>query len=114
MTVDIGWLERQFQYSERHGIPLPYLTDVWDELNLTEQTAILAKWEMIRGNIPERIIQFEMKIREKTLHMFNEEDFAETCRINDAIADLASVVNDLNIWFRTQQDIDSNAKQHSG
>jgi hypothetical protein len=111
---DIGWLESQFQYSTRHGIALPCLTDDWEALCLDKQTAVLAKWEMIRGNIPEHIIRFEITIREKTQRMFNEDDFVETCRINDDIADLASIINDLNIWFRTQQDLDGHAKRHSG
>ncbi|WP_372663917.1 hypothetical protein [Cohnella sp.] len=114
MRVDMGWLERQFEYSERHGILIPSLTNDWDELNLDHQTAVLAKWEMIRGNIPEHVMRFEAAIRIKTQLLFNEDDFLESCRINDDIADLASRINDLHIWFRTQQDLDRDTKQHSG
>lgn len=114
MCVDMEWLDRQFEYSERHGISTPSLTQDWDELSIDHQTSILAKWEMIRGNIPEHIIQFEARIRVKTQQLFNEDDFLESCRINDDIADLASRINDLHIWFRTQQDLDGDTKQHSG
>lgn len=114
MHVNKGWLDRQFKFSERHGIWTPSLTQSWDELNLEHQTAILARWEMIRGNIPEHIMRFEATIRVKTKQLFDEDDFLESCRINDGIADLASRINDLHIWFRTQQDLESDSKQHSG
>ncbi len=114
MRVDQEWLDSQFQYSDRHGISIPCLANDWDELHLAQQTAILAKWEMIRGNIPDRIMGFEESIRYKQQQLFEEDDFILSCCINGDIAELASRINDLNIWFRTQQDLDGNAKKHSG
>jgi hypothetical protein len=114
MRVDQGWLKGQFQYSDRHGIMIPCLTNDWDEYNREHQTAILAKWEMIRGNIPEHIMHFEEKIRVRQQQLFDEDDFTESCRINGDIADLASRINDLHIWFRTQQDLDRDTQKHSG
>jgi hypothetical protein len=114
MRVISDWLAGQFQFSERHGIELPCLSEEWSELNLEHQTAILAKWEMIRGNIPEHILRFESLIRAKQQQLFEEDDFALSCRINGDIADLASRINDLNIWFRIQQDLDKEGKRHSG
>jgi hypothetical protein len=114
MRVDQQWLNSQFRYSDRHGIRVPCLTNDWEKLNLEHQTAILATWEMIRGNIPEHVIRFEEKIRIRQQQLFEEDDFDESCRINAHIADLASRINDLHIWFRTQQDLDVEAKKHSG
>jgi hypothetical protein len=114
MRVNQQWLKSQFRYSERHGIRVPCLTNDWDELNLEYQTSLLSEWEMIRGNIPEHVIRFEEKIKVKQQQLFEEDDFDESCRINGDISDLASRINDLHIWFRTQQDLDGEAKKHSG
>lgn len=114
MPVSTWWLESQFEYSERHGICIPCLDSPWEELNLEHQAALLAKWEMIRGGIPEHIIRLEAMIRVKQQELFDEDDFAQSCRINSDIADLASRINDLHIWFRTQQDLDEETKKHVG
>ncbi|RED64163.1 hypothetical protein [Cohnella lupini] len=114
MRGNKGWLDSQFEYSERHGISIPCLESDWEELSLEHQTAILEKWEMIRGGIPDHIMRFEAMIRAKTQQLFEEDDFVRSCLINGDIADLASRINDLNIWFRTQQDLDGDAKMHIG
>jgi hypothetical protein len=114
MSVSKRWLDGQFEYSERHGISIPCLEVDWNELDLERQTAILARWEMIRGNIPDHIMRFEALIRIKQQQLFEEDDFGQSCLINGDIADLASRINDLNIWFRTQQDLDEDSKMHIG
>ena len=114
MRVDERWLERQFAYSDRHGIALPSPEKDWDELALECQAAILSRWETIRGKIPDRIRDLEDAIREKQQLLFEEDDFAQSCLINGDIADLASRINDLNIWFRVQQELEPQAKLHIG
>lgn len=114
MRVTIGWLDSQFQFSERHGISIPCLSEEWEKLNIEQQTVILSRWEMIRGNIPDHIMRLENKIRIRQQQLFEEDDFEQSCLINGNIADLASRINDLNIWFRTQQDLDNDTKMHSG
>lgn len=111
-TVKNEWLERQFVYSERLGIQVPRLATDWDELSLQMQAAVLEQWELIRGAIPERVIRLEAQIRVKQDQLFEEDDFAASCRLNADIADLASRINDLHIWFRTQQDLDMETKRH--
>jgi len=69
---------------------------------------------MIRGSIPDHIMRFEAKIRIKQQQLFEEDDFVQSCQINEDIADLASRINDLNIWFRTHQDLDEDTKMHNG
>lgn len=66
------------------------------------------------GTIPDRIKVLEDIIRVKQQLLFEEDDFAESCLINGDIADLASRINDLNIWFRTRQDLEPPTKQHIG
>ncbi|QJD81840.1 hypothetical protein [Cohnella herbarum] len=114
MRISELWLDRQFEFSERHGISVPCLDKDWDDLDHEQQSAILSRWEMIRGGIPDHIMRFEAKIRIKQQQLFEEDDFVRSCTINGEIADLASRINDLNIWFRTQQELDDESKMHIG
>lgn len=100
-------LHYQFVLDERLGIPLPVLTHDWEEYSREEQAQMLMIWETIRARIPDRIIALEKEINEKQAQLFQEEDFEISCRLNHEIAELASVINDLNIWFRVQQDVDT-------
>ncbi|XID93655.1 hypothetical protein ACF3MZ_03735 [Paenibacillaceae bacterium WGS1546] len=114
MRIDDAWLNGQFVHSARHGISLPRPDLDWDELEPARRAAIWIEWETIRGAIPDRIAEFETMIRIRQDRMSGEEDFAECCRINEEIADLASRINDLNIWFRIQREPDEADKTHIG
>lgn len=109
---DSEWLERQFEFNERLGIRLPRLTEDWDSLGLSRQMIVLERWERIRGNIPDHVKRFEEEIKIKQAMLYEEDDFAASCRWNSDIAELASRINDLHIWFRTQQDLDRDNKRH--
>ncbi|MDA5110513.1 hypothetical protein FOI68_00695 [Brevibacillus sp. LEMMJ03] len=104
-------LRYQFQYDERLGIRLPVLYHDWDEYSPEERASMLLEWEEIRATIPDRIIQLEAIIIEKQKQMFEEENFARSCELNSEIHELASVINDLNIWFRVQQDYETKTHQ---
>ncbi|MFC5529135.1 hypothetical protein [Cohnella yongneupensis] len=106
------WLDSQFAFNERLGIRVPRLMEDWDSLELGRQMAILAQWEHIRGNIPDHVKRFEEQIKIKQSMLYEEEDFAASCVLNSDIAELASRINDLHIWFRTQQDLDRESKRH--
>ena len=95
-----------FQMNKRLGIPLPELVQPWERLSLEEQSDILEYWEQIRGRIPDRIIALEKDIIHKQDALDQEENFETSCMLNSEIAELASAINDLNIWYRTQQDMD--------
>ena len=69
------------------------------------QHAILLKWEQIRGKIPDRIKELEHYINTKQHHLNNEEDFEVSCKLNSEIADLASIINDLWLWYRLTQNV---------
>lgn len=106
------WAERQFVYCERIGIPVPALQEDWEELTLERQQAVLARWEMIRGSIPRQVQTLEARIRAEQQKLDEEEDFAESCRLNAYIAELASCINELHIWFRVQQELSEADRLH--
>lgn len=97
----------RFRHDERLGIRLPELDLDWHEYPESVQAEILLEWEIIRGSIPDRVRYFEEHIRVKQEKLNSEENFAESCRINSEIAELASCINDLHLWYRVNQSIES-------
>ena len=75
---------------------------------------LVRKAETIIGPVLPSPIDIKAADRFVEEQLFEEDDFSNSCRINGDIADLASRINDLNIWFRTQQDLDKESKRHSG
>ena len=94
-----------FFYYARLSIYVPNNQVRWDLLSNDEQQNILLQWENIRGNIPDRIHDLENIINLKQEQLNKEEDFAVSCSLNTEIAELASIINDLWLWYRTQQDV---------
>lgn len=107
------WLERQFVWNERLGIAVPALRQDWETMTRRQQAIVLERWEQMRGRIPERILRLEEQIKVRQDALSLEEDFAVSCRLNGMIAELASTINDLHIWFRTQQDLEDETKRHA-
>lgn len=89
-----------FRFDERLGIRLPTLLNTWETYSKKTQGKILFEWEQIRGQIPDRIKEIENMINKKQEMLSNEEDFELSCQINEEIANHASIINDLWIWFR--------------
>lgn len=100
-----------FVWNDRLGIPLPELHQEWERFGEAERTAIVTHWELIRGTIPDRVKAFETIINAKQAQLFEEDNFERSCDINSDIAEYASRINDLLIWYRMNQDIDH--KRHS-
>lgn len=94
-----------FTYDSRLDIHLPDLDCSWEELDTATQGEILAKWEQYRGNIPDRIKQIEFNINDLQGQLYRESDFARSCQLNSEIAELASQINDLWIWYRTGEEV---------
>lgn len=94
-----------FQMDERLGIQLPLLNKDWQEYELAEQEGIVAVWEIIRGHIPDRIKELEVSINSRQAQLNVEENFEKSCQLNSEISELASIINDLWIWYRTNQNI---------
>lgn len=94
-----------FTYDERLGIFTPDLSLEWDEYAKGEQHRILAHWENIRGRIPDRIQELESIINRKQTQLSDESNFVLSCQLNTEIAELASVINDLWLWYRSDQGI---------
>ncbi|WLR44181.1 hypothetical protein LC087_08940 [Bacillus carboniphilus] len=85
-----------FIYNQRLEIEIP------DHklLERIDSEASLLRWEQIRGAIPDKIKQFEQAINQKQEQLNVEADFLHSCQLNDDIAELASIINDLWIWYR--------------
>lgn len=97
----------KFIFDPRLGIHLPHLEKSWEDYSLEEQEQILLEWETRRADIPGRIKELEGIIEAKQEELNNEANFEKACELNHEIAEIAKTINDLNIWFRIQQDIES-------
>ena len=91
-----------FEYNERLGIFIPTLLKEWDEYEKNIQEQILVQWDHIRGMIPDRIKALEVIINLKQDELSTENDFTQSCNLNSEIADLASIINDLWLWYRIE------------
>ncbi|MBS4191619.1 hypothetical protein KHA94_15625 [Bacillus sp. FJAT-49705] len=98
-------MNEHFLYDERLGIPIPSFKVDWDQFSKKIQQSILFQWEKIRGTIPDRITELEKKINVKQDQLSDEENFIKSCELNSQISELASIINDLWLWYRTNQDI---------
>lgn len=96
----------QFVFDSRLGIEIPDLQLDWHSYSIDEQHQILLEWEGVRSKIPDRIIALEKMINKRQAQLAEEENFAVACQLVHDIHDLASIINDLNIWFRIQQDVE--------
>jgi hypothetical protein len=97
-------LEEYFHYNDRLGIQIPVINN-WESLSDEVQQSILLYWEKSRGSIPDRIIDLEKQINCKQEKLEKENNFELSCQLNNEIAELASIINDLWLWFRTHQDL---------
>ncbi|WP_336745729.1 hypothetical protein [Paenibacillus sp. y28] len=100
-----------FQYNERLGIRLPVLHQEWELIPLDQQSRLLHEWEVVRGAIPDRIKAIEMVIVQKQNQLNVEDNFAVSCRLNYEISEMASVITDLHLWYRVDQDIAEKSHQ---
>ncbi|RJS60004.1 hypothetical protein [Bacillus sp. PK3_68] len=100
-----------FLLNERLGILLPYSEKEWEKYPAAEQEKILQKWENIRGSIPDRIQELEKQINILQHQLNHEEDFSLSCRLNGEISELASIINDLWLWFRTTPSIKNQPRE---
>ncbi|WP_077214240.1 hypothetical protein [Bacillus dakarensis] len=104
-------MEEHFSFDERLGIEIPILEFNWDDYPLETQQSILFYWEKIRGRIPDRIADIEKIINKKQLQLSDENDFKVSCQLNSDIADLASIINDLWLWYRANQHVSGKIHQ---
>ncbi|OEH91837.1 hypothetical protein [Bacillus solimangrovi] len=104
-------MDRFFTYDDQLGIDLPSLDQPWENYTDQIQQAILSHWEKVRGQIPDRIAELEHTINQKQAYLNVEENFERSCLLNSQISDLASIINDLWIWYRTHEEV--NIKLHA-
>lgn len=98
-----------FSHDERLGISIPSFDQEWEQYPKHIQQHILYKWESIRGKIPDRISELEEIINLKQAQLSDEGNFIKSCELNSEISELASIINDLWLWYRTNQDISEKA-----
>lgn len=103
-------MKEYFILDQRLGILVPEIAEEWDEISKHTQQEIIFNWEQIRGSIPDRIAELETEINQKQAQLANETNFPLSCQLNNEIAELASIINDLWILFRMNQNI--SAKTH--
>ncbi len=94
-----------FSYNERLGISIPDFDKEWDEYSKPTQQKILFHWEKIKGRIPDRIAELEETINHKQAQLNDEANFIKSCELNNEISELASIINDLWLWYRTNQNM---------
>lgn len=104
-------MKENFAFDQRLGIQIPELVMEWDEISREMQEDILFYWEKIRGTIPDRIKELEDQINRKQAQLSEENDFGRSCELNSEIAELASIINDLWLWYRVDQNISGKAHQ---
>jgi hypothetical protein len=104
-------MRKEFVYNERLGIPIPELLVDWESYSLSVREQIVDEWEQIRGRIPERIFELEKIINFKQNLLNVEENFPSACQLNTEIAECASTINDLHLWYRANQDLHSRVHQ---
>ncbi|WP_053367385.1 hypothetical protein [Bacillus sp. FJAT-27245] len=98
-------MEQFFSYDSRLGIPIPDLEKNLEQYSPDIREKILFSWEQIRGAIPDRIKELEHSINEKQAALSNESNFEKSCELNTEIAGLASIINDLWLWYRASDAI---------
>ncbi|MBD2846034.1 hypothetical protein IDH44_12585 [Paenibacillus sp. IB182496] len=104
--------KHEFKWNARLQIELPALRLDWEAYDAYERAGILAYWEDVRGRIPDLVAELERRIDAKQTALSEEDSFEAACRLNAEIAELASRINDLHIWYRINQEIEP--RRHSG
>ena len=54
---------------------------------------------------PDRIADLEKMINQKQAQLSDESNFKTSCELNSDIAELASIINDLWLWYRANQTV---------
>ena len=102
-------MKENFSFDDRLGISVPDLPMELAEYSIETQQEILLYWEQIRGSIPDRISDLEIQINQKQALLSNESNFPRSCKLNTEIAELASIINDLWLWYRANEVLSTKA-----
>ncbi|MBT2735897.1 DUF4391 domain-containing protein [Bacillus sp. ISL-7] len=104
-------MKEYFSFDDRLGIQLPDLTMELADYCIETQEEILLYWEQVRGSIPDRIGELENQINQKQALLSNESNFPRSCQLNTEIAELASIINDLWLWYRANEVLSTKVHQ---
>jgi hypothetical protein len=102
-------MNHNFEFNERLGIPLPALEKDWEAYTLDEQSQILAMWEQIRAQIPDRIRFFERKFMETFESLNSVTNGDELAQLSTKLAEISSIINELNVWYREEPNVSDHA-----
>ncbi len=100
INIEVTSMSVEYIFDSRLGLSIPKVEGTWSDLSIDIQQQVLAKWEAIRGTIPDRIKEIEKEIEIIHEQLTEEEDFERSCELNLEMAELASTINELWIWFR--------------
>jgi hypothetical protein len=106
-------MKEYFFFDDRLGIHIPNMDLGWHYYSMETDTqhSIMYHWELIRGSIPDRIADLEHTINIKLAQLSEENDFHRSCKLNAEIAEHASIINDLWILYRENQEISDKVLQ---
>lgn len=104
-------MKEHFTFDQRLGISIPHLNMEWAQYSEEIQQDILFHWEQIRGSIPDRIAELENMINQKQAQLSEENNFKTSCELNSEIAEFASIINDLWLWYRANQTMEDKMHQ---
>jgi hypothetical protein len=101
-----NWMKHYLIEDTRLGIPVVRISEKeWDDLSFENKQQLLYEWELIRAKIPGRIHEVEAMIIVRQDALSLEDNFETACRLNREIYELASIINDLHLWYRANQEI---------
>ena len=100
-----------FQYDARLGIEIPVLEVSGNHYPPVCELIFYYIGNKFAVQLPDRIMKLEATIIYKQNQLDKEDDFPTSCRLNSEIADLASIINDLHLWFRANQELESKTHQ---
>ncbi|MDB5085407.1 MAG: radical protein, partial [Bacilli bacterium] len=95
----------QFQFDERLGIELLIVYEDWDAIPKKVREQIIFHWEDIRGRIPDRIKTLDHQLEEIQQTINQEQNWERICDYFTESHTIATIINELNIWYRTQQEV---------
>lgn len=93
-------MKKYFVFDQRLDLFVPIKNIPWQALSYDETKAVEVYWETERGKIPTKIKELDRRMEQLQECLSREESFEKACEWNDSLSSLASIVNDLWLWYR--------------
>ncbi len=99
-------MERFFTYDNRLGIKIPALEREWTFYSEKSSAGYPPNMGIHSGtDSRQKFNLLEKSINQKQAALEDETNFIRSCELNSEIGELASIINDLWIWYRTNEEI---------